>query len=336
MQKKNKLNEFDRKCKQMNNDMGSIARKGLYLIGATFEEIGFVFREQPIADYGIDAIIEPKGEYYFSGKMIAVQIKSGESYFKEIKENAVVFRVDAKHYNYWINNSLPVIIVLYNPLTHEIVWESFNRENVTKCKKGWKIKISCEQTLQNSKEKLLNLVNEQREFERRWDSLTLTKAENQSQKRLWRYTIIIVDDVQEQLDMLREEIENLVDIEERYSVRILAVSKATDVIIESQNVDIDVFVLDVARNESLKWQTSKYDYFGYDLYKLLVNEKPNVLIRSKFFVLSRLPLATLRNEFDGADVTYLRKQTTSNAEVAQLIKDYLDNLYLREIMSGNK
>ncbi|MBQ3560090.1 MAG: DUF4365 domain-containing protein [Agathobacter sp.] len=320
----------------MNNDMGSIARKGLHLIGATFEKLDFVFREQPIADYGIDAIIEPKGERYPSGKMIAVQIKSGESYFKEFKENAVVFRVDDKHYNYWMNNSLPVIIVLYNPLTDEIIWECFNRENVTKCKNGWKIRISCEQTLQNSKEKLLNLVNEKREFEQVWASLDLPKVEIQSQKRLWRYTIIIVDDVQEQLDMLREEIENLFDIEERYSVRILAVSKATDVIVESQNVDIDVFVLDVARNESLKWQTSKYDYFGYDLYKLLVNEKPNVLIRSKFYVLSRLPLTTLRNEFDGADVTYLRKQTTSNAKVAHLIKEYLDNLYLRESMSDNK
>lgn len=166
-------------------------------------------------------------------------------------------------------------------------------------------------------------------------SFVLTEVEKQRKKRLWCYTIVIVDDVQEQLDMLKEEIENLIDTEERYRVRVLAASKASDVIIGSQNIDVDVYVLDVARNESLKWQTSKYDYFGCDLYKLLVNEKPNVLIKSKFFVLSRLPITTLRNEFGGADVTYLRKQTTSNAEVAQLIKKYLDKLYLRETINND-
>lgn len=167
-------------------------------------------------------------------------------------------------------------------------------------------------------------------------SFALAEMEKQNKKRLWCYTVIIVDDVEEQLEMLREEVENLFDTEERYSVRVLAASKSSDVIITSQNIDIDVFVLDVVRNESLKLQTSKFDYFGYDLYKILANEKPNVLVRSEFFVLSRLPISTLRNEFDGANVTYLRKQTTSNAEVAKLIKECLDKRYLQENMNDDR
>ena len=87
-------------------------RIGVLECGAAFQKIGFMFREQPIGDYGIDAIIETRDDKYLSGKLIAVQIKSGDSYFKEQKDNCVIYRGDIKHYYYWLNHSLPVIIVL--------------------------------------------------------------------------------------------------------------------------------------------------------------------------------------------------------------------------------
>ena len=40
--------------------MTSLSREGVYKIAAIFEKIGFAFREQPIEDYGIDAIIEER------------------------------------------------------------------------------------------------------------------------------------------------------------------------------------------------------------------------------------------------------------------------------------
>lgn len=79
-----------------------------------------MYREQSIGDYGIDAIIESKNDKYLSGKMIAVQIKSGDSYFKEQKDNCVIYGGDIKHY-YWLNHSLPVIIVLNSPTTGEFI-----------------------------------------------------------------------------------------------------------------------------------------------------------------------------------------------------------------------
>ncbi|MHB8064874.1 MAG: DUF4365 domain-containing protein [Ruminiclostridium sp.] len=45
------------------------------------EKMGWIFREQPIADYGIDAQIEIANHECPTGKLIALQIKSGESYF---------------------------------------------------------------------------------------------------------------------------------------------------------------------------------------------------------------------------------------------------------------
>ena len=98
-------------------------RIGVLECGAAFQKIGFMFREQPIGDYGIDAIIETRDDKYLSGKLIAVQIKSGDSYFKEQKDNCVIYRGDIKHYYYyWLNHSLPVIIVPSSVLTIFRYW----------------------------------------------------------------------------------------------------------------------------------------------------------------------------------------------------------------------
>ena len=153
----------------------SVDRLGVNKCSYIFEDIGFLFREQPIGDYGIDAIIETRNENYLSGKMIAVQIKSGESYFSEKKDDCVIFRGEAKHYDYWIDHSLPVIIVLYSPSRGKCIWESVNKETAIKFKRGWKIAIPLQQTLENSKDKLQDLANKQSEFERRWTSLVVAK-----------------------------------------------------------------------------------------------------------------------------------------------------------------
>lgn len=150
-------------------------RIGVYECAAAFHKIGFMFREQSIGDYGIDAIIETRGDRYLSGKLIAVQIKSGDSYFREQKDNCVIYRGDPRHYDYWLNHSLPVIIVLYSPTTGALIWECVNRKTARRCQDGWKISIPCSQTISASKEILYDLANKQSEFTTRWTSLVLAK-----------------------------------------------------------------------------------------------------------------------------------------------------------------
>ena len=48
-------------------------RIGVLECGAEFQKIGFMFREQPIGDYGIDAIIETRDDKYLSGKLIDLE-----------------------------------------------------------------------------------------------------------------------------------------------------------------------------------------------------------------------------------------------------------------------
>ena len=93
----------------------TIDRVGVSAVSKCVSQLGLIFREQPTDDYGIDAQIETFDKDYASGKLIAVQIKSGDSFFNELKDDKIIFRGEKKHYDYWINHSLPVIIVLYIP-----------------------------------------------------------------------------------------------------------------------------------------------------------------------------------------------------------------------------
>jgi hypothetical protein len=124
-------------------------------------ELGWVFREQTTDDYGIDAHIEIADETTPVGKLIAVQIKSGESYFKEHNQEGVIFRFDRKHSEYWLNHSLPIIIVLYNPETKMCIWDYLQEGNISYTPKGGcKVIIPYEKTFnKDAKPILQEIVN---------------------------------------------------------------------------------------------------------------------------------------------------------------------------------
>lgn len=126
----------------------------------------WMFREQPIDDIGIDAhmeITEPTGE---PKQLIALQIKSGASWFKEKKDGCIIFRsINERQYNYWTMNSLPCIIVLYNPDDDICIWQKLNAETIEKTKegdgKGFFVKVPLKQVFLNdiSNKQLLSFSN---------------------------------------------------------------------------------------------------------------------------------------------------------------------------------
>ena len=59
----------------------SVERIGVATTEKIINQMGLIFREQPTDDYGIDAQIETIEDEYATGKLIAVQIKSGASFF---------------------------------------------------------------------------------------------------------------------------------------------------------------------------------------------------------------------------------------------------------------
>jgi hypothetical protein len=111
--------------------------------------LGWLFREQPTEDYGIDAHAEVVDEHMVRGRLLALQIKSGPSWFKEPGPDGWWFRPDAAHVQYWMNHSLPVVVVLYHPETERCHWQLVNRETlVATSAGGWKLLVPQGQVLE--------------------------------------------------------------------------------------------------------------------------------------------------------------------------------------------
>jgi hypothetical protein len=123
---------------------GRIGIAGIQLL---FERLGWIFREQPIEDYGIDAHVEVVENNTATGKLIALQIKSGKSWFKEKTSDGFVFRGKTEHLEYWQQHSLPVIIVLYQDDEQIAYWQAVNSSNVQKTDKAWKLTIPFKQKI---------------------------------------------------------------------------------------------------------------------------------------------------------------------------------------------
>jgi Domain of unknown function (DUF4365) len=124
--------------------IGRIGIAGTQLI---FTRLGWIFREQPIEDYGIDAHVEVIEDEKATGRLIALQIKYGESWFAEKTINGFVFRGDVNHLRYWQKHSLTVLIVLYNHIEEVAYWQVVNSRNAQKTNKGWKLIIPFSQKI---------------------------------------------------------------------------------------------------------------------------------------------------------------------------------------------
>ena len=125
-------------------------RLGVSATQLFFVKLGFIFREQPIEDYGIDAHIEVIENDKPTGKLIALQIKSGDRFFKEKNNDGIVFRGDLKHLSYWVSHSLPVMLVLYNIEENIAYWQIVNKHTITKTAKHWKLHIPLTQKIDSS------------------------------------------------------------------------------------------------------------------------------------------------------------------------------------------
>ena len=115
----------------------STERIGINHCGEIAARNNWMFREQSVDDVGIDAHMELTDSTGKPKQLLALQIKTGQSWFKEQKDNCIVFRdINERQYNYWTENSLPCIVVLYNPDDNTCVWQKLNRDTIKRTKRG--------------------------------------------------------------------------------------------------------------------------------------------------------------------------------------------------------
>lgn len=106
------------------------------------EELDWLFREQPTEDYGIDAHVEVVDGEDVRGRLLALQIKSGESWFDQPTAGGWWYRPDEDHVTYWTHHSLPVVVVLYNPSTKLCHWQLVAAATLERSKTGgWKLLV---------------------------------------------------------------------------------------------------------------------------------------------------------------------------------------------------
>lgn len=126
-------------------------------------DIGWIFREQPIVDVGIDALIEQVESSYPKGKFIAVQIKSGEANF-HCSSNKLTYYASNIHCAYWLDFNIPVLLVAHLPSKEATYWTIINEDTLKKTKKGWKIEISTKKKFDaESKKELIRLIAYQKQ-----------------------------------------------------------------------------------------------------------------------------------------------------------------------------
>lgn len=89
-------------------------RAGVLAVATELNRLGLVWRETPMADVGIDGQIEfTDDEGRLTGRLVAAQIKSGESYFRDGGDEWR-FTPQAKHRFYWERFPLPVLLFLHS------------------------------------------------------------------------------------------------------------------------------------------------------------------------------------------------------------------------------
>nr|WP_319266405.1 DUF4365 domain-containing protein [uncultured Draconibacterium sp.] len=123
------------------------------------KDIGWIFREQPIVDVGLDAIIEQSVDGNPKGKFLAVQIKTGKGNFS-VSSKTLTYYVSHIHYNYWLNLNIPIILVAHIPETEKTCWQQISEQTLKKTKKRWKLDIPLNQELSSkSKTRLTQILS---------------------------------------------------------------------------------------------------------------------------------------------------------------------------------
>lgn len=96
------------------------------------EDLGWIFRRQSTEDHGVDAHIEIVDNEHVRGWLLGVQIKGGRSYFDKPADNGWWFGDKAKFFRYWLDYSIPVIVVLANLETGQCYWQFVTESTVVK------------------------------------------------------------------------------------------------------------------------------------------------------------------------------------------------------------
>ena len=98
-------------------------KEGVLYVMQVVNDSGHIFREIHLEDdTGLDGVIEFVDDCKVTGRLLAVQVKSGDSYLASSEDKFVV-SIDQDHLNYWQHYDLPVVLVCYSPSKKLAAWQ---------------------------------------------------------------------------------------------------------------------------------------------------------------------------------------------------------------------
>ncbi|GFE81733.1 hypothetical protein GCM10011487_37330 [Steroidobacter agaridevorans] len=140
--------------------------------GIVLKELGWIFREQPIVDFGIDAHIELSVHGDPTGKLIALQIKT-DATRSRCPKGGYVYHGDTTHLDYWLGHALPVILIVHLPKCGETLWAQVTADAVKHTRNGWSIRIPRRNSLGRATKAALKKVFEGTPGQQRLRKLTI-------------------------------------------------------------------------------------------------------------------------------------------------------------------
>lgn len=144
------------------NKSNNTGRNGLNLLTKIIEdELGWIVRPtHQEDDFGIDAYIDVIIDGQVTGKSIAIQIKAGKSYLKELTPDLWNFVGERKHLNYYFNQDISVLIIIVDLNKEVAYWEACEIENILLAGESWSMPVPKKQQINfNQKDKLLKYTS---------------------------------------------------------------------------------------------------------------------------------------------------------------------------------
>src|SRR5688572_19415085 len=114
----------------MGKRFSATERIGVNEVHRIFLDWGWIPRDLLQSDMGIDMEVEICDDGDPTGQLIAVQIKSGKSFFAGTDPFYVTYFGKIIHLEYWLKHCLPVIIILHNPETKITVWSKISEDTI--------------------------------------------------------------------------------------------------------------------------------------------------------------------------------------------------------------
>lgn len=123
-------------------------REGISLVDRIVtRDLRWFFREQHVVDQGVDGQVETADEGRGTGRLIALQIKTGPSYFKTAKGGGWTFYYSERERQLWLGHALPVMIVLVDLKTDTAYWQRISASTERRTKKKYAVTVPADQTL---------------------------------------------------------------------------------------------------------------------------------------------------------------------------------------------